>query len=136
MSIAARIDDARLLWEAGRREGAFLSVLVAVAAASRTKYPNVKSDREAFERFVAESFRISLSVEFRGQLHSIEHVLYKWLRCELVHEGAVPFDITFMEEAEPGSMSVRAGGPPENVLKLGHGWFDHLSRAALRVVEP
>ncbi|SRR6266508_2780193 len=133
MSIQARIADARILWDAGRLEGAFLNVLVAVAAASRAKYPTVKSDREAFERFVTESSKVSLSVEFRGQLHPIAHILYKWLRCELIHEGAVPVDIVFMEEAEPFSMSVRVGGAPDNILKLGHGWFDHLAKAAQAV---
>lgn len=132
MSIQARIDDARLLWAAGRLEGAFLNVLVAVAAAARGAYPKVKSDREAFERFLADASRVKLSVEFRKALHPIEHVLYKWLRCELVHEATLPFDIAFMEDTEPGALSVRAGGAPAYVLKLSKSWFEHLAGIAER----
>jgi hypothetical protein len=98
MSIRARVEDALLLWESGRREGAFLSALVAVAATSRQRFPDRKAvgDREAFERSVSAAHSVRLSVEYRGEVHPIEHVLYKWLRCELVHEGEVPVDIEFI----------------------------------------
>ena len=129
MSIANRLEDARCLWKAGRVEGAFLIVLVATAAAARKRYPSEKSDRRAFEQFVASASRAKLSVEFRGQLHPIEHVLYTWLRCELVHTGTVPFDIEFVDDGHPNDLSLRAGGAPEYVLKLSFGWFHHLFRA-------
>ena len=128
MSIRARVEDAMFLWEKGRREGAFLSALIAVAATSRRRFPDRKalSDREAFERFVAAAHSVRLSVEYRGEVHPIEHVLYKWLRCELVHEGELPVDIAFMPDDRPGALSVRAGGAPEFVLKLSNGWLHHL----------
>jgi len=31
-----------------------------------------------------------------------------------------------MEDENPEWMSVRAGGAPEYILKIGHGWFHHL----------
>jgi hypothetical protein len=124
-SIQNRTDDAQLLWDSGRHEGAFLAMLIAVAAASRRRYPTQK-DRERFERFLRDCRSVRLNVEYRGECHEIEHIFYKWLRCELVHEGALPVDIQFMREGEPGSMSVRAGGAPEYVLKIGHGWFHHM----------
>jgi len=125
------------LWENGRQEGAFLSALVAVAATSRRRFPNRKvvSDREAFEWFVSAAHTVHLSVEYRGEVHPIEHVLYKWLRCELVHEGEVPFDIAFMPDDYPGSLSVRAGGVPEFVLKFSHGWLHHLVGAVVAAPE-
>lgn len=145
MSIRARIEDAMFLWQSGRQEGALLSALVAVAATSRRRFPNRKavSDREAFERFISAAHTVHLSVEYRGEVHSIEHVLYKWLRCELVHQGEVPVDIAFVPDDHPGALSVRAVGAPEFVLKLSHSWLHHLvaavssapeNRASFRVV--
>ena len=133
MSIRTRIEDALLLWEQGRLEGAFLCALVAVAASARRQYPDRKSvgDREAFERFLTNAHTVRLSVEYRGECQSIEHILYKWLRCELVHEGGIPIDIEFMLDSEPGLMSVRAGGAPEYVLKISQGWFHHLIGAVV-----
>jgi hypothetical protein len=129
MSIANRLADARYLWKAGRVEGAFLNVLVATAAAARTVFPDEKSDRRAFELFVASTSRAKVAVEFRGQLHSIEHILYVWLRCELVHDGTIPLDIELVPDDDHDKLWVRAGGAPDYVLKLSYGWFHHLFRA-------
>lgn len=89
MSLKARVQDAVMLWENGRMEGAFLCALIAVAATARRRYPdrNKVKDRDAFERFLTDAMSVRLSVEYRGECHPIEHILYKWLRCELVHEG-------------------------------------------------
>ena len=122
-----------LLWEQGRLEGTFLCALVAVAASARRQYPNRKTvgDREAFERFLINTHPVRLSVEYRGECQPIEHILYKWCRCELVHEGGIPVDIEFMPDSEPGLLSIRAGGAPEYVLQLSHGWFHHLIGAVV-----
>jgi hypothetical protein len=122
--IAARLDDAVLLWKNGRRDGAFLNALIAVAALARKRYPNLR-DRESFERCFADfDLRIS-RVEYRGECHPLEHIFYKWMRCNLVHEAEIPPDIHFNED-QPGSMSIRAGGAPEFILKLGTGWFQFI----------
>lgn len=134
MSIPVRVEDALLLWKHDRLEGAFLNALIAVAATSRRQFPDHKtvSDREAFERFLASAHRVRLSVEYRGECYPVEHIFYKWFRCELVHEGGLPIDIEFMPDSEPGTLSVRAGGAPEYVLKVSHGWFHHLINAVVR----
>ncbi len=55
MSIVDRLNDARLLFGQGRRDGALLSVLVAVAATSRKRYPRSRfSDEQAFIRFLLD----------------------------------------------------------------------------------
>ena len=130
MSIQGRVEDAEFLWCHGRLEGAFLSVLTAVAATSRLRYPDRETikDGEAFRRFIASAHTVRLRVEFRGELFSIEQVFYKWLRCELVHEGGLPVDIKFLPE-DSLELSVRAGGKPEYILKLSRGWFYHLIQA-------
>ncbi len=136
MGIRTRIEDAMLLWESGRYEGAFLSALVAVAATARRRSPDRKAvgDREAFEQFLASAHSMRLSVEYRGEVHPIERIFYKWLRCELVHEGGLPIDIQFMPDDGPG-LAVRAGGAPEFVLKLSNGWFQHLIGAVVKAHE-
>ena len=133
LGIRNRIDDALLLWKNGREEGAFLSALIAVAATASLRYPKMK-DRECFEQFLRDAHSVRLSVEYRGECHSIEHIFYKWLRCQLVHEGGLPLDIKFMRDDKPGSMSVRAGGAPENILKIGHGWFDHMIGSVIQAL--
>lgn len=80
-------------------------------------------DGPAFIQFLVDESSIRLSIEFRGGLHSIEYVLYKWLRCTLVHEGEIPFDIEF---TDANDLWVRAGGTPNFTLQLSRGWFWHL----------
>jgi hypothetical protein len=66
MSLRERVEDAMLLSENGRRDGAFLVALIAVAATARRRFParTLVGDREAFAGFVqfAHSVRLSVSV--------------------------------------------------------------------------
>lgn len=126
-----RVKDAQTLWDSGRVEGAFLVVLLAVAARARQEYPRSVSDREAFECFVKSRFRPCVSVEYRGELHRLERIFYKWMRCELVHDGALPVDLRLKEHTEPDELSVRAGGAPDYTLLISPGWFDRLAAWAL-----
>jgi hypothetical protein len=128
MSVRTRVEDALLLWNNGRKEGAFLSALVAVAATSRRRFPDRKAvgDREAFVRFLEAAHTVRISVEYRGECLPVEQIFYKWFRCQLVHEGGLPVDIEFMPDSVPGTVSVRAGGAPEYLLKVSDGWFDHM----------
>jgi hypothetical protein len=105
--------------------------LVAVAARARQDYPPPIGDREAFERFIESRFGPRISVEFRGKLHSLERVFYKWMRCELVHDGGLPADLQFKDDAEPDELSLRAGGAPEYTLVVSPGWFEQLIDWAL-----
>lgn len=125
MSIRRRVEDAIELYKLNRFEGALLCALVAAAATARKEEPNKNvGDRECFEAFLAGgAFQRIGAVEFRGKLHTIPHIFYKWLRCELVHEGGVPMDIEFVGEKSSGMLSLRAGGAPSYVLQLGHGWL-------------
>lgn len=137
MGIRERIEDAPFLWQNGRFEGAMLSALVAFASIARLRYSDHKTigDRKAFEKFFTDSFRGIWSIEYRGGCYLIEHIFYKWLRCELVHEGDIPIDIEFMSDNEPSMLSIRAGGAPEYTLKLSHGWFNHIIGAVISAPE-
>ena len=130
MGIRNRVTDALLLFENGRHEGAFLNALVAVAAtARRASHDPHASDRECFESFLDNQSGPKISVEYRGECHKLSHILYKWLRCELVHEGGVPIDIEFIDSND---CVVRAGGAPEYILQLSLGWFRWLIRSVVQ----
>jgi len=99
MSIRARIEDAKILHDMGRIEGCLLSLLVAVAATSRKRYPkNGWLDGDAFKTFLHDEMKVltgcalNFSIEFRGKLRPLQDVLYHFVRCELAHEGAIPGD--------------------------------------------
>ncbi len=111
----ARIEDAGVLADAGRFEGALLMLLVAVAATARKRYPkgtmskmnpnNKMGDRESFTLFLKdEMWQIvkgnSEVVHFRGQKKTIEDFLYKFLRCELVHTATMPIDLEPRRQAD------------------------------------
>ena len=60
-------------------------------------------------------------------------MLYKLLRCQLVHEADLPSDVEFLDDLPEEQAAVRAGGAPEYVLKLSPGWFHKLTACALSV---
>lgn len=101
MSVKDRITDAKVLYANGRKEGALLSVLVAVAATSRKRYPRgTQSDGDAFKSFLAEELpKITplrhVNVKFRNKMTSLQDLLYKFVRCNLAHEAVMPEDIIF-----------------------------------------
>jgi len=66
MSIRDRLDDARILFANGRRDGALLSVLVAVAATSRRRYPHsaIPRDGDAFIRFLLDEHPVIVSSDW------------------------------------------------------------------------
>jgi hypothetical protein len=115
IGVQARIEDAGVLADAGRYEGALLMLLVAVAATSRKRYPRgtgsmkhsgkQMGDREAFTTFLRdEMWRLVRehddSIHFSGQKRPIEAFLYEILRCKLVHEGHVPVDLYPMRDSD------------------------------------
>lgn len=129
MSIKRRVEDALFLYRHKRYEGAFMNILVAVAASARRECPNHKiTDRDCFEQFLSKRWRGVIAVEFRGELHEIPHIFYKWFRCELVHEGGIPVDIEIWNTDQ---MSIRAGGAPEYILKISRGWFKWLLQSVI-----
>lgn len=140
MSITNRLVDMKLLYDAGRHEGALLSVLVAVAGSSRKRFPlGTKSrknsskqmgDAEAFETFMGEEMQRvgACSVMFDGQCNAAERIFYKWLRCSLAHEAELPDQVVFRAGPSNCEASIRRdAGPPERlvithpiVLLIGH----------------
>ncbi|MDG4773519.1 hypothetical protein [Solwaraspora sp. WMMD792] len=131
MSIASRVEDAEHLWAAGRREGALTIALIAFAATARRLHPKPASDRAAFEKLYQDSMTVHLEIAFRGKPWPVETILYKWLRCELVHEGGLPVDVEFTDDGDGPMPMIRAGGPPDYKLLLGNGWYDFLIKTVV-----
>jgi hypothetical protein len=147
MSIRARVEDAMIAFAIGRPEGALVSILTAISATSRRRRPlgtpsvvnpsQAMGDREAFELFVSEQMPIicrvkDFNIHFRGEMHKLEHVLYKWLRCEMSHGAALPFDITFEPDLRPGLTSIGTG---KEGLRFSHSFLDGLADAVIQAPE-
>ena len=122
--IRERVADADLLWSHGRREGALLSILVAIAATARLACPDVHGDRRQFVAFLKTTHGWTIAVEFRGQQVDVDTLFYKWLRCQLVHEAYLPLDLKIDDSfTDPGACGVRAGGAPEFTVLISPGWY-------------
>ena len=105
MSVSVRVEDALLLWERGRREGAFLTALIAVAATFRKRFPDRKmlGDREAFEAFLKSALSV-LGVCREVPLHEVG----RRGRGGVPH-GRAPF--LAPRDAEEASFAHEAGHP-------------------------
>lgn len=129
--IQERLRDADALWQAGRRDSALLLALVALAARARLDYPAL-GDRAAFLAYTRSRHGWRISIEHRGQQVGLDELLYTWLRCSLVHEAALPVDISIDDEALlAAGMALRAGGAPDYHVLIGTGWYDFIREAAL-----
>jgi hypothetical protein len=146
MSISARVEDAQFLWKSGRKVGALLSMLVAVSATSRKRYPQgtlsqdqpgkEMGDGEAFRRFLgAEFHRIfglrAVLVRFRGRDVDFVQILWKFVRCELEHDAEIPSDIRF-KPAPPDMLAVEVR---DDYLGLPDNLIDHLVSAVVKCPE-
>jgi hypothetical protein len=59
MSVRDRLEDARVLFAAGRRQGAFVAVLIAAAATSRKQYSREEwDDNESFRNFIHDEMGV------------------------------------------------------------------------------
>ena len=52
VTVRERLEDAALLWQHGRKHGAWIQVLIATAATARRRFPGLK-DGEAFKNSFA-----------------------------------------------------------------------------------
>jgi hypothetical protein len=161
MSIKQQVEDAAFLAENERYLGALTNLMLAVAASSRKTFPKGKTksledptkkmgDREAFTLFVGGRIRkilfgdfggpdignSGISVNFKGKQHDVAYILYKYYRCELVHEGELPEDIEFSAPSKDQNLSVNNGGVSVsigcgNTMVLDYGWIDLLINAVV-----
>ena len=131
MAIRDRLADADVLWAAGRREGALLSVLVAIAAASREEWPDIEGDKKKFCKFVSRRMSGAVDVVRDGKSVTFESLLYKFYRNSLAHEASLPQNVVFAS-SENGTtyLHVVLGLPPEGALVISEDWYWWLQEQA------
>jgi hypothetical protein len=123
MKYTNRIRDSKLLFETGRVEGAFLNILLAISAAARIKYSKPIHDSVAFSKYLENTEAGRYSFEFRGKPEKLSKILYKWMRCEMAHEGTLPIDIKIVPDKERSKYWIQAGGGVEKTLKISRSFF-------------
>ena len=159
MTIREQVEDASFLAQHGRYVGALTTLMLATAASARRTFPKgtksrekpkeEMSDREAFTLFLGGRIRkilfgdygapdegtSGISVGFRGAQHDVAFILYKYYRCELVHDGELPEDVEFSAAKQPTpGLSISNRGlqisiGTGNKMVLDHGWIDLLQEA-------
>lgn len=133
MSVRERVEDAQLLYQANRPQGALLSILVATAATARKRRPK-GSDSVAFQSFVGEEMLAITSgavknfyVRFRKENDvPLQRFFYKFLRCELAHEARLPVDVWFFPQDKKDTLTIDI---EEHRFGLSHSWMDGLAKA-------
>jgi len=142
MSVRKRLEDAKLLWENGRKEGAWILVLIAAAATSRLRFPNAKSDNEAFRAFIREvtptivdpskpaipgGIHVVVNADGRNPM-PLDQVVYKHLRCSLLHEAEVDSNVRLSQSRMVDGKLVAdfCGGSP---LVIPDFWVMNLAKA-------
>jgi len=160
MSVRERIEDAKLLWNAGRKEGAFIQILIAVAATARKRYPKppkgqkpvpdaqrpyrgeYANDGNSFKTFLLDEMdkitggmKYNVAFPFQGRDKvPLEDILYVHLRCHMVHEGETSPAITFTEP-------VMSDGKSLSVLRLTNPfglpefWLWNMARVVVQAPE-
>ena len=131
MSIRQRIEDAKILWENDRFEGAIIHILIALAGTIRKRYPKKEySDTKAFRLFIKdEVLKITNGPEgfpiyYDGKANiPVEDILYKFIRCELIHEGSLPTNI---ELTKPEFEKCDPFGKNPDGKPYDTGIFNHL----------
>jgi len=141
MNIEELLEDSRDLWSRGRKRSAFALILIAFAATARRRYPKPIGDAESFKRFIRDELPTitgtpdrALSIPFEGKLTPVEDILYRQLRCQLIHEGELPDSITFTQRA------VVEGVPCDVItltqpLGLPEHWVLNMARAVANAPE-
>lgn len=159
MSIRELVQDALFLAENGRHLGALTVLMAAVAGSSKKTFPKgtksrekpekEMSDRETFTLFLGgrihklllggismhEVGKSGINVEFEGKSHDIADILYKYYRCELIHDGSLPENVEFASANQLGEntaglenrlmLTISTG----NKLSISHSLISLLVRA-------
>ncbi|MBX2851706.1 MAG: hypothetical protein KTR15_08180 [Phycisphaeraceae bacterium] len=141
MSIKDRIEDARFMYQNGRKDAALLSILVAIAATSRKRYPRelIGRDGDAFTKFLKEEllvvsggsaknfyFKVPGSDirKYPDSMMPLENIFYEVVRCNLVHEEVIPTNVQFISDGNPGwSIEIT-----DDKLELSDSWIGGLDK--------
>jgi hypothetical protein len=147
MSVRDRLEDAILLWENGRKQGAWIQVLIAAAATSKQRFPAM-NDGDAFRAFIGEvlptivtgigpavpgGIKVVMNADSAKPM-PLNQMLYKHLRCNLLHEAVMSAEVCLSESREvDGKLvaEIRGGSP----LTIPDFWVMHLAKAVAEAPE-
>src|ERR1017187_8283773 len=143
MGVRERLEDAMILSEQGRKEGAWALVLIAAAATSRKRYPKaLMGDRDSFKQFIRDIQGTIIIGEFPmpamdpivfGKI-PIEDLFYHNMRCMLLHEAELDGNVALSESKIVHGMlgaELRIGA----VNEIPDFWVIHLARAVAVATE-
>jgi hypothetical protein len=101
------LEDALFLHRSGKKYGAILLLVCAVDALARQVDPTNTNNADRFEKFLRSKMRRAdrpqihnIHVPKLNRLFSFEYIIYKFLRCPLVHEGS------WLEASDPDEFPV------------------------------
>jgi hypothetical protein len=142
MSIRQLVEDARALAENGRTLGAFTLLIAMIGASARLRYPQPIGDAKAYKDFLRQelvrmttgehlSSRSLMSFNLNGESTTFEHVIYKYYRCELIHEGKLKTGFVFEDsQSDRPSLTVKTNSNGDLVLDAGLiPYFDYLIKS-------
>lgn len=126
MTVESRTEEARLLLNAGKLEGAVGLLMIAIAGSSRKVYKKPPySDNKAFKFFLGGRLRqillsdfegpyptqSNLKIEFNGKPRHLEDIIYEYCRNSILHDATIApeIEISTQEIVEPNATFISNG---------------------------
>ena len=113
--IGNRIDECFEKLKQGDGENAFIQLSLAIEGTSKLAYPDIPTSAQRNKQLILDSmpfvlwsltngtptnsssFNFMLDINGQEECVSLENVMYKLLRCSLVHEGKMPNEVEFAD---------------------------------------
>ena len=114
MSIADRVRECMDKYGSNDLDNALIQVCIALDATSKNEYPSAKKVSERFKRFVRENLDVITFFTLNGNIVrdrfqvgdlTFDNLIYKVLRCGLLHEAKVPQLLKFVQPGESVTVS-------------------------------
>lgn len=106
MAISDRVRECIDKLNANEYESALIQLSIAFDGTAKKEYPRIKKVGERFKAFLKANQDIITYFTFGGVIfidcevdgYTLEQIIYKVLRCGLLHEGSIPGEIEFVDE--------------------------------------
>jgi len=145
MSIADRVRESIVKYEANDLDNALIQVCIAFDATAKAEYPGIKGVGERFQRLVQDNHDVITFFTLNGNIVKNEFkvgdltfdvFVYKVIRCGLLHEGERPQLLEFTKPGQfPSVSDTKWCLPPTFVLGLLLAVIGAPSNAALHLPE-
>jgi hypothetical protein len=113
MSISDRVIECINKYNANDLDNALIQICIALDGTAKKEYPRIKKVGERFKTFVKANqdiisfftFNSNIIIDCQFGEYTIEQLIYKVLRCGLLHEGEVPEMLKFTKPGQPITIS-------------------------------